>query len=100
MEIFTLGRWVVRPGKQEEFVAAWSELGAFFGSLEHPPPPGSGTLLGSLDDPTLFYSFGPWEHADHVAEMRAHPETPGRIGALVALCTEATPGGFAVVARA
>ena len=100
MEIYTLGRWVVLPGREDEFIAAWKDLGTVFLSLEHPPPAGSGTLVRSLDDPTLFYSFGPWDDPAHVAEMRANPEAQARIGAIVALCSEATPGGFEVIARA
>lgn len=100
MQVYTLGRWVVHPGREDEFVAAWKDLASVFASLEHPPPPGSGTLVRSLDDPTLFYSFGPWDDPAHVAEMRAHPQARERIGRLVALCSEATPGGYEVIARA
>lgn len=100
MEIFTLGRWVVLPGREDEFIEAWKALGEFFLSLDHPPPKGSGTLLRSLDDPSLFYSFGPWDDPSHVAEMRAHPEAPTRIGVIASMCSEATPGGYEVVARA
>lgn len=100
MEIYTLGRWVVLPGRENEFIAAWKDLGEVFLSLEHPPPAGTGTLLRSLDDPTLFYSFGPWDDPAHVAEMRADPDARARIVAISALCSEATPGGYQVVARA
>ena len=100
MEIYTLGRWTVLPGKEDEFVATWRELGEFFMSLEHPPPAGSGVLVRSLDDPSLFYSFGPWDDPAHVAEMRAHPDSAAHIGRLTALCSEAVPGGYEVVARA
>ena len=100
MEIFTLGRWVVLPGCEDEFIDAWRQLGAFFGTLEHPPPAGTGVLVRSLDDPSLFYSFGPWDDPAHVAAMRAHPEAAERIGAVARLCAEATPGGYEVVARA
>lgn len=100
MEIYTLGRWVVLPGREDEFVSAWRALAQLFLSLEHPPPEGTGVLVRSLDDPRVFYSFGPWDDPAHVAEMRAHPDTAARIGALVALCEDAAPGGYEVVARA
>lgn len=98
--MYTLGRWTVLPGREAEFVEAWKALGKTFLSLEHPPPAGTGVLVRSLDDPSLFYSFGPWDDPAHVAEMRADPAAGARIRALVALCAEATPGGFEVVARA
>lgn len=100
MEIYTLGRWVALPDRENEFVEAWKDLGEFFSSLENPPPKGSGTLVRSLDDPSLFYSFGPWKDPGDVAKMRAHPEAPARLAKLGELCSEATPGGYEVVARA
>ena len=98
--MYTLGRWVVLPGREGEFIEAWRELGAFFSTLDHPPTVGAGTLVRSVEDPSLFYSFGPWDDPAHIAEMRAHPEAPARLGAVAALCSEATPGGYTVVARA
>ena len=95
-QIFTLGMWRVRPGEEEAFITAWRELGGFFMSLAQPPGPG--TLVQSLDEPQLFYSFGPWPSLDAVQSMRADPRTPAMIGKLTALCSEAKPGTFGVVA--
>jgi hypothetical protein len=57
-EVYTLGAWRVKNGRQREFVEAWLALGQYFASLPHPP--GKGTLLQSVDDAQQFYSFGPW----------------------------------------
>lgn len=97
-EVYTLGVWRVKNGKQDEFVAAWQELGRYFNSLPHPP--GKGTLLQSVDDPKQFYSFGPWQALDDIQEMRNLPETPKEIGKLMDLCEEGRPGAFRVVATA
>lgn len=70
-EVYTLGAWRVKEGRQSEFVEAWKELGRFFGNL--PNPPGKGTLLQSIDEPQHFYSFGPWRTIDDAQEMRGHP---------------------------
>lgn len=78
-EVYTLGAWWVKDGKQCEFVEAWKELSRHFGSLPHPP--GTGTLLQNLDEPRQFHPFGPW-----------------RIGRLMDLCDEGRPGTFRVVA--
>ena len=51
-EIYTLGAWRVKDGKQGEFVEAWKALGRYFRSLPHPP--GQGTLLQSVDEPQQF----------------------------------------------
>ena len=97
-EVYTLGVWRVRDGKESEFVAAWLALGRYFSSLPHPP--GKGTLLQSVDEPQQFYSFGPWRALDDIQEMRTQPETPKEIGKLMDLCEEGRPGTFRVVATA
>ena len=93
-EIYTLGAWRVKNGKQDEFVAAWQALGGYFNRLPHPP--GKGTLLQSVDQP--FYSFGPWQSLDDIQEMRSQAETGKGIGKLMDLCEEGRPGTFRVVA--
>lgn len=98
MDAYTLGVWRVKDGKESEFVEAWKLLGDAFRSLPHPPGPG--TLVQSVDDPRLFYSFGPWSSLEDIAEMRAHPGTPEALARLAALCDEAKPGTYRVVARA
>ena len=95
-DIYTLGAWRVKDGKQTEFVAAWEALGRYFNSLANPP--GTGTLLQSVDEPQQFYSFGPWRSLDDISEMRRQPETPTEIGKLMDLCEEGRPGTFRVVA--
>ena len=56
-EVYTLGVWRAKPGREGDFVAAWQALGRHFNMLPHPP--GKGTLLQSVDDSQQFYSFGP-----------------------------------------
>lgn len=94
-EIYTLGAWRVREGKEAEFIEAWKQLGSFFRELPHPP--GVGTLIQSVDEPRQFYSFGPWPSLESVQEMRANPRSAEEIGKLIALCEEGRPGTFRVV---
>lgn len=96
--VYTLGVWRVEPANAAAFIAAWQDLGVIFSRL--PQPPGKGTLLQSLSDPTLFYSFGPWPSLDAVQAMREDPQAQEGIARLRALCTESTPGSFCVVAQA
>ena len=98
-EAYTLAIWRVKEGREEEFVELWKgDLADFFLSL--PNPPGTGTLVRSVEDPLLFYSFGPWKSLDDIREMRSNPQTREVIGRLAALCDEAKPGAFEVVATA
>lgn len=96
-QIYTLGVWHVQDGRQPEFITAWKELGEIFNSL--PNPPGKGILIQSTTDTTLFYSFGPWENAEAVDAMRNNERAREGIGKLMAMCTEAAPGSFRVVAE-
>ena len=98
-EAYTLAIWRVKEGRVEEFVELWKgDLADFFLGL--PNPPGTGTLVRSVEDPLLFYSFGPWNSLDDIREMRSNPQTREVIGRLAALCDEAKPGAFEVVATA
>jgi hypothetical protein len=95
-DIYTLGVWRVKEGKQDQFVEAWKRLGRVFHNLPHPP--GEGTLVQSLDEPQQFYSFGPWRTLDDVLAMRSDPDARREIGTLMELCDVARPGTFRVVA--
>jgi len=96
--IYTLGVWRVKPGHEAEFIEAWKALGQIFSQLPDPPN-GSGTLIQSLTEPALFYSFGPWPSLEAVQLMRQDPQAQAGIGCLRELCTEATPGSFRLVAE-
>ena len=96
--VYTLGVWRVKPGKEDAFIEAWKALGKIFGQL--PQPPGKGILLQSLTDPLLFYSYGPWNSLADIQAMRNNPDAQEGINQIREFCTEATPGGFRVVAEA
>jgi hypothetical protein len=94
---YTLALWRVKEGR-EEFVEAWKVLSDYF--LDLPNPPGTGTLVGGVEDPRLFYSFGPWRSIEDIRRMRSDPRTPEMIGKLAAPCEEAKPGTFRLVVTA
>lgn len=96
--ICTLAVWRVEQGSEAAFVAAWKALGVTFSRLSEPPV-GSGTLIRSVTEPTLFYSFGAWPSLEAVQAMREDAQAQARIERLRELCTEATPGSFRLVAE-
>jgi len=99
-DVYALAVWKVKAGQEESFIAGWKEGGAFVFTLPSPPV-APYLLIQSLEDPTLFYSFGAWKSLEDVQAMRAHPRTGEIIGKLVPLCEQASPGGaFRVVASA
>jgi heme-degrading monooxygenase HmoA len=94
---YTLALWRVQPGRQDEFVQAWKDLGEVFRGLPDPPG-GEGTLLQSVEDPQRFYSFGWWQRLEDVQAMRTNPAAGAAIARLAALCSKAQPGTYRVVA--
>jgi hypothetical protein len=97
--IYTVGAWRVKPGNEAAFIEAWKGLSAVFARLPKPPP-GRGTLVQSLADPLLFYSFGEWGSLADVQAMRGDPAAQAAIEQVRDLCSEATPGSFRLVAEA
>ncbi|HEV2124363.1 MAG TPA: antibiotic biosynthesis monooxygenase family protein, partial [Chloroflexota bacterium] len=90
-EPYTLARWYVKPGHEEAFLAAWQTLGAVFSTL---PGVRHGTLVQSVEDPLLFYSFGPWRSVEDIQAMRADPRAQAAFARLGEICTEMQPGVF------
>lgn len=73
--VWTHGVWTVRPGWEEDFVAAWIDLVPLGRNL------GSGNpfLLRDRDRPDTFRSFGSWP--DPAAVERFREELRPRLGA-------------------
>ena len=99
MEVYTYGVWKTKPGKEQQFVAAWRELGEW--TLEKFPDAaaGTGTLLQDRDDPTLFASFGPWQSKAAVQQWRADPGFQDRVAAMRGLLESFEPHMMEEVAR-
>jgi heme-degrading monooxygenase HmoA len=91
-QLYTSGLWTVVPGREDEFVTAWSEIAEW----THAEIPGSSwaTLLQNQGKPDVFLSFGPWESAEAIAAWRASPGFQERTGAVRALLEDFEPGVF------
>jgi heme-degrading monooxygenase HmoA len=83
---YTAGSWLVCAGREDEFVAAWTEFTAW--SLQHTPGAESFVLIRHASDPLRFLSFGAWTDADAVASWRGSDEFRERLGRCRALCEE------------
>ena len=68
MTIYTLGIWRVKPGSEEDFVAAWQQLAE---NTKADYPNASAVLLQDSEDRSMFVSSGPWESQAQVEEWRA-----------------------------
>lgn len=94
---YTIARWRVAPGQEEAFRTAWVELVEALTRLARPPL--CGTLLQHRTDPTLFYSFGPWDDAEDIDQMCHDPAGQDAFLKVAALCVDAEPGVFRLVEK-
>jgi len=68
---YTLGNWVAKPGREEEFVAAWRELADW--TMKEVGGSPSAKLLRDVANPRRFVSFGPWDSLEAIDAWRALP---------------------------
>lgn len=87
--VYTHALWRVKPGEEDAFIAAWSDLADAFSSLSARPL--WGTLVRSMADPSVFFSFGPWRGMEDVQGMRADPRAQQAMARVRAHCVESTP---------
>lgn len=76
--LYTSGTWIVRAGREEEFVAAWSDLASW--TTAEIAPGQRAMLLRDRDDPSHFVSFGPWDSDEDIARWRASEGFVSRVG--------------------
>jgi len=76
--IYTSGDWMVKPGRDEEFIEAWHDLAEWTAAEMAPGAPA--TLLRDRDEPAHFRSFGPWDSDEQVAAWRQSEGFAVRIG--------------------
>jgi heme-degrading monooxygenase HmoA len=88
--------WRVKPGHEDEFVAAWKEW-VTWSALQGLGS--SARLLRDVDDPRRFLSFGPWEDLDTVARWRSEPGFGQRVERLQRLVDSFEPRTLEQVAE-
>jgi heme-degrading monooxygenase HmoA len=69
MTIWTHGVWSVKPGRADDFVAAWQAMAR--DAVAEFRPIGSPHLLRDRERPNVFRSFGPWSDPESVQRFRA-----------------------------
>lgn len=93
---YTHALWNIKEGKTEEFIAAWKQFGNALSQIPNSPPV-QGTLIQSLADPQVFYSFGPWETLEDINAMRSDENVKKALSLILELCQEAKPGNYKTV---
>jgi heme-degrading monooxygenase HmoA len=77
-QLFTHGRWVVKPGREEDFVAAWRDFAEW--TLANVEGSLRGWLLRDREQRNRFFSFGPWESLEAIEAWRASAGFQERVG--------------------
>lgn len=94
-QLYTLGIWKTKEGKEAEFIEAWQAFADWTsGNL---PGSGDGTLLQREDSPQTFVSFGPWESAEDIASWRNQPQFGEFAAQARDLCEEFEPQNMILV---
>jgi heme-degrading monooxygenase HmoA len=79
-QLYTHGHWVVNEGQEEKFQATWQEAAEWTNANISGTVDGEARLLQDLDDPTHFYSFGPWDSLEAIQAWRSDPGFQERVG--------------------
>jgi heme-degrading monooxygenase HmoA len=93
--VWTSGIWTVKPGREDEFAAAWAEFAEW--SLREFPG-GRAWLLRQRDQPRVFMSIGPWPSDEIVGEWRGSVGFQERIGRIREMLDGFEPRTFDEVA--
>jgi heme-degrading monooxygenase HmoA len=93
--VWTSGIWTVKPGREDEFVAAWTEF-AEWSLLEFPAS--WEWLLRRRDQPHVFMSAGPWPSEEIVGRWRGSAGFQERIGRVREMLDDFEPRTFDEVA--
>lgn len=83
---YTAGRWVVKEGSEDEFIARWTAFTEW--ALANAPGAEGFVLIREVSDPKRFISFGAWDDMEHVRGWKATPEFAQRLAACRELCDE------------
>jgi len=88
-EPYTHAIWRVKPGRADEFIAAWGELAEW--ARMHSPGILWGVLLRDVDDPDVFVSTGAWQDAEDIQAFSESPELRRRTEELLQLVDRFEP---------
>ena len=95
---FTSGEWLVKPGKESEFIAVWDSFAKWTGQSQ--VGAGTGHLLQDSTNSRSFLSFGPWDNIEAIDRWRNEAEFQEFVGKARELCDDIQPRTLSLVAFA
>jgi heme-degrading monooxygenase HmoA len=96
-EAYSSGVWIVVPGREDEFIAAWEAFASW--SLREVPGARWATLLRDRSQANRFVSIGPWESLEHMEAWRSHPGFAERVAGMRPLIERLEPSTLQAVAE-
>jgi heme-degrading monooxygenase HmoA len=93
---FSSGNWIVSEGREEDFIARWTEFVEWSVATMGTGASESPILIRETAQPRHFISFGGWKDAETVQKWRGHPEFAERLGRCRELCDEFVAGDYTV----
>ena len=95
-EMYTLGIWTAKQGKENSFKTAWESFAKW--TTKNQAGAGTGYLLQDPEKPQQFISYGPWENAEAIKSWRERPEFKAFVSQARELCEELQPRTLVLVA--
>jgi quinol monooxygenase YgiN len=92
---FTVGEWLVKSGKESEFIDAWNAFAKW--TVESQKGAGTGHLLQDSDYSRRFLSYGPWENGEAIDEWRQQTNFQEFLERARELCDDIKPRTLNVV---
>src|SRR5438309_7603537 len=89
MAVYTVGIWITKPGRQDEFARRWREMAEW--TEREIAAAARGTLLRDREQTNRFVSFGPWASLSDIEAWRANPGFGDRVGGMRELLEEFSP---------
>ena len=90
--LYTCGTWVVKQGREDEFIAAWQELAEW--TLEEVGGTSWARLVQNEEQPNVFMSFGPWTSHDAIDNWRSSDGFRDRVAKIRDLLDSFEPGTY------
>ena len=91
-EAHASGNWLVKEGREAEFVARWTEFLEW--TRETVPGLVSASLIQDEGNAGHFVSIALWDRPESRAAWKSHDDFPGKLGACRELCEEFTGGDY------
>ena len=97
-QLYNSGQWLVKPGKEAEFISAWDTFSKW--TVLNQAGAGSGHLIQDTANSRSFLSFGPWDSQDAIQQWRQKPEFQAFVSRVRELCDDIQPRTLTLVALA